>query len=1109
MADKKRRRSLHIFRPRPETPDSTLGSTPSATSSPVEARTPRLTPAENGHDPSETAESPKARPRTLQKDKRSSVFGSLRSLHSWDEDEKGLARSDSKASSIYGDGTWPGRATFGEYVKRSAEVQIASGSVFRKKTQYVVLTESHLIRFKNQSKASEMFPSIPHTGKSSFSRGTMSSVGSYTDMQTNTHADVTQGIPLEEVVAVYKVEDGRPYFTFEVSSLDECGRGSASMQLCFNDPKEAEAWLSAIRESAGSMRLLQNLAPKERTLEYVAQIVERDRDYDPAHFHVFKVAQRAPIRPASRAFHEELVKTNTNVCYLVIGINKAHFIPIPPTSGRSSTTSLAELDAPSSFGITSLTAVKMQTPDDSFQLHFRTPLRQSYVALLASSDAPRIALWLRYQAEYLRPEYVVQPFTFSVPAGLEDQMNPPSFLPEDNNCFDRTLIAYCAAMDVDTSRIYYSVDYECEDAPCFRLLPPATGSGYSPAELLAVMRALRYNETFTSISFANVNLRPLRDLYDSIGEDDDSLRTRSGTFIQIPGHSELSILQHEIRALALKSRRLRRVDFSHAMSRLSSAYRGQSSCGIPEALTPLCKKSLTNVDWIVLTGIPLSDTDLDYLVDAASERQCHIRALEIGDCGLSIHDVDVLLSTLRIHDDTMEVIDITGAQGRFSCELFQKSISAFSRIRRLNLTRIQKAAGPEPLVAPEILMNWRLESLQLNGTTLNEQMVDNVAAYLASSRSDTLRELSVNQCNLTGRDLAVFLSSMTRDSGVPRNMHVSANENRLGTDCGQLSKSIARNHAPASLSMRMIDFQREVDFRELIYALTDNTILKSLDISRSSLPYDASMEACEALRDMFAKNSVLEELDISGDLAHLDVARFGIGLNVALTGLEKNKALRSLKIEHQNLGLQGASTLARVIETNTTLAEIHCEHNDINLQSFTVLVNALAKNKTLLYLPSLDSDRAKSLEVVRNEFMTLEKLIDPQSPKTGMIRKVVMSNRGHRRYSSTTSANSVGSFSEHDITATITALEEKWQCQVERLQKYLIRNYDLAVGASWNEYNAETDDGRPTTTESLGKLLARVKLDRTPLADFNNSPLDMLDEKITARNSAIFTLPED
>ncbi|OCT54757.1 leucine rich repeat protein [Cladophialophora carrionii] len=1114
MADKRRRKSLSIFRqkadpsPSVQIPASPLFEKHSSEylHSPVE-----LDPA-----------SPKNRPRTLQKSGRASVFGSLRSLHSLDEDEKtALTRSDSKSSSLQEEVDMNVKGLLGSKVLQYGEVQAGSSNVFRKRNQFMVLTDTHLIRFRSQVKAAEMFPSIP----SSLSKGHVprsSSVSSYQELQSSAYSDITSGVPLEQVVAVFKIDDGRLSPTVEVGYLDERARRASAIQWQLNDYREAELWMTAIRSASQQARMLVQQSIQDHTVEHLARVLERERDYDPEHFHVFKVVQRSVNKSLGRASAEDLTRHGSaTACYLVIGLHKIHLVPLQRSSTRSSSTSLSELDAMTSYAIVTLTSIKVVAGEDAFQFSAKPPVGQPYMIHLASYAASDIALHLRAASEYLRPEWVRQPFFFDVPPEIDDQAIPPTWPKEDHDCFDRTLIAYCAGYDVDTSRICYSVDYECEDAPCFLLLPPSGIASYSALELLAVFRALRYNESFSSISFARINITPLRQIYDVFCSDVDSLFTRSGNPVNIVGHQDLPVLCQEIRALALKSRRLRRMDFSNTMPHTARADGEEPfDCGILEALVPLCKRSLTNVDWIVLTGLRLSDGDLNYLVDAASERKCHLRALEIGDCGLSVHDIDVLLSSLSCQESTVEVIDISGAQGRFSPELFQRGIGAFTRIRRLNLTRIQMTAGPEPLVAPEVLLAWRLEALYLSQTTLNEQSVDSVSAYLATSKSDILRELHVNQCGLTGNDLATFFRSMSRDDKQPRLMHVSANENRLKVGNTVMFRTLGHDCGPTSLSMRMMDFEKESHFRELINALKVNRTLRSLDISRASLPYDASIETCEALREMFATNQTLEELDISGEHAHLDATRFGIGLNIALRGLEKNKSLKLLRIEHQGLGLQGASTLAEVLQKNETLLEIHCEHNDINLQSFTALVNALEKNHTLLFMSSMDHDRGKTLEKVRREIETVDRGDSPKTPKHhgGALKKAfagTLTGKSHAKghgHRHSGSLSSTGSYTDQDIAAVMTTLEEKWNAQVARMQRYLFRNYCRAQGVPWEESTVD-EVARPATMageSSLAQILQRVKLDRTPTAGAVDA-LDYIDEKLgrDSNDRMVFEMPKD
>ncbi|KAL2432556.1 hypothetical protein ABEF95_012664 [Exophiala dermatitidis] len=1210
MADKRRRKSLSIFRQKVEAmPPIQIPTSPSEKRS------------SDSHLPSPISSeqpSPKARPKTLQKSSRGSVFGSLRSLHSLEEDEKAaLTRSDSKASSLHEDGDMNIRGLLGDQVLQYGEVQAAGTNVFRKRTQFMVLTESHLIRFRSQTKAAEMFPTIP-TGVGKGHNARTSSVSSYSELQMTAYSDITSGIPLDQVIAVYIIDDGRPFVGVEVAYLDERTRRASTMQLQLSDFREAHLWTHAIRTAAAEARTLLSQQIPDPVLEHLARVVERERDYDPDHFHVFKAVQRSVNRSVGRASSEDLTRLGSAVCYLVIGLHKVHLIPLYRQSTRSSSASLSEAEAITSFAIVTLSSIRVHADEDAFQLLFKPPTGKPYAAQLASYAAGEIALWLRFASEYLRPEWLREPFVFDVPEELEDRMNPPTFPKEDHDCFDRTLIAYCAGYEVNTSRICYSVDYQCEDAPCFILLPSSTGTPYSALELLAVFRALRYNESFTSISFARIDLSPLRHLYDTFGVDFDSLFTRSGNPTNIPGHQDLPVLSQEIRALALKSRRLRRLDFSYTLPQRALAENEQPlDCGILEALVPLCKKSLTNVDWIVLTGLRLAESDLNYLVDAASERKCHLRALEIGESGLSVHDIDVLLSALAVQESTVEVIDISGAQGRFSPELFQRVIGAFSRIRRLNLTRVQKTAGPEPLVAPDALFAWRLESLHLSQTTLNEQTVDSIATYLASPKSDILREIHVNQCGLTGRDLATFFQSMARNNGQPRVMHVSANENRLKSGNGVLFKTLAQGYGPTSLSMRMMDFDKESHFRELIKALTLNTSLRSLDISGASLPYDASVETCEALKDMFATNQTLEELDISGEHAHLDATRFGIGLNIALRGLENNKTLRLLRIEYQGLGMQGANTLAEVLEKNDTLLEIHCDHNDINLQSFTTLVDALEKNFSLLYMPNMDHDRAKSLEKVQREFETMDQIpTSGNSPKPGhhsknggaTIKKTLTSaltgkvhrhnhsnnnnnsninnshghglghglglaltsshhnhHHHHHRHSyghkhrHSSSTTSTASFTEQEMSAAIRTLDDKWNVQVARMEKYLFRNYCLSQGVPWQDEDLAASVpfppgaaavatppmdgngqgagpgagpgaglglqapvlGSPIDTgDSMAQLLQHVQLDDiTPTLENPGAgagaAVDYLDEKLYGRENhghgrnSVFQMPED
>ncbi|KAL4782265.1 hypothetical protein BJX76DRAFT_292908 [Aspergillus varians] len=1041
------------------------------------------------------------RPRRKSQKRRNSVFGSLRSIHSLDDD-------DPARYSVDGD---DGHG-IGSILLHHGEIQI-TGGVWRKKSQYLVLTDTHLIRFKSLNKALEMFPSIPPSmARATANRQSIASINSLQDPQLCATGDASAGIPLNSIVAVYMLDDGKPSSSVEVAYMDERTQKTTFIQMQTPDIQELNLWMVGIRSAAEMTRGTAPMPFDPRTLDCVVRMLSHDRDYDPENFRMFRVIQMASSKSPTRASSDELTKLSPSGCFLALGMHKLHLLALQKVSNRSSAASLTDLDTATSFGLMNLTGLSMEWGDDSLHLTFRIPLQKACSIFLASVHSLEIAYWIRQQTEYLRPLWLKQPYDFIVPRDLNNENNfPPVCLDEDYGCFDRTLVAYCASYDIDTSNIRYTIDTQCDDAPCFKLLRPASPhrSKYTALELIALMRTLRYNEWFRSISFSGVSLDAIQSIRDLNGNDKDALLTRADAQIHVPGQENLSVLSQEIRALSLKSKWLRRLDFSYTLSRTPKSNNDSHDpgCGIPEAIFPICRRELTNVDWVILNGIKLGDSDLDYLVDAASQRGSHFRALEVGNCGLSVHDIDLLLSTTVAQASTLEAINISGVQGRIKPDMLQQYLGYFGQIKRLDLSRISRTSGPEPLIPAQNFFNWRLEELSLSQTPVNRETVDAIATYLASDRSECLRVIRLDQCGLTGQDVAIFMHSLAAVQH-GRDIHLYVNDNRLDLGCSYLCDAIAQDKTPSHLSMRMIDFKKEHQFQNLAEALRTNRTLKHLDISKASLPYDAGPETCKSLQLMFEENDTLEDLDISGDSAHLDVARFGIGLNLALTGLKKNNSLKVLRIEHQKLGLQGATTLASVLESNTSLQEVYCENNDINLQSFTVLVNGLQKNQSLLSLSCMDRDRARSLDKVRREIANVKKETNTsQHSTTSSLRRslhaainakhISVSSKlakhsysyGHTRAtaSSLSAVESSKPPMDHQVEVIIQSLSSKWDTEVSRLRRYLFRNFNQVNGISNDEIDITDDgaasDGRPATAASLGTMLERLKLDVTLSTD--------------------------
>jgi hypothetical protein len=368
----------------------------------------------------------------------------------------------------------------------------------------------------------------------------------------------------------------------------------------------------------------------------------------------------------------------------------------------------------------------------------RKPFERAKTIQLASLASHDIASRLRQTEEGMRPEWESRPYQYTVPEELrQDMLRQPSPHPMDQDSLDRTLIGYCVAYDVQPENISYQISYPSEDSPRFELLPPGGSrrAQYSKLELLAVMRSLRYNETFVGISFKGMHLDVLNGLKDPYGAEHVCMKTKRGTFarLDIEELEDACALVQEIRALALTNRKLRRLDFTSCITRKprnQSESEGSSrdgGCGIVEALFPLCKYQNTNVDWIALNNIQLGETDLDYLVAAAVERNCHLRALELSGCGLTDRALSLVLDALRAQENTLEALDLSLNTFRISPTIFDSQIGVFGYLTKLNLSHIAISTGSEPLLSVETMQGWRLQELVLSGTSLNAPVVDAIA----------------------------------------------------------------------------------------------------------------------------------------------------------------------------------------------------------------------------------------------------------------------------------------------------------------------------------------------------------------------------------------------
>lgn len=967
--------------------------------------------------------------------------------------------------------------------------------MFRKKNmQYMVLTNTHLLRFKNRSKAAEIFPEIP-TSMGRASGGShlrMSSGGSAPEIQLG--ADPQAYLPLRNLVAVYKLDDGRPYFTIEIASYDEKLDKPYISSLQLNDPRDSEVWLSSIRTAVTQAKRASNTTFGQDAVEYAVRCVEAEKDYDPNHFTMFAIAQRASRPGGTRSSTEDLGKLVSTLGYLVIGLHKIHSIPLPQPPRPGSGMFLSELNS-RSWPIVNIIGIYAQEFDDTFHINFRAPFQSGITLHLASSSATNIALCVRGATDFLRPLWIEQPLKWHVSGVTEEDILPiPPADAEDHLCFDRTLTAYCVGYGTDPSNIRYTVDYYCEDAPEFQLLGPgkAGRSKYTSLELLAILRALRYNDTFHSISFKRAKLDNLHNVWDGYGSEHLSWSSRSGqTIAKIPKLDGSPVLVQELQCIALKNSRMRRLDFSDCLTRKAKdVHPGNRGSMLCEAIFPLNAVQLTNIDWIALNGVILSQLDIEYMYAGAVHKDSRWRGIELGRCGLDEGRMEHALEAILAHEAVLESLDLSNNPAKLNSAAFHEQLGRFQCIRRLNLSRVPLRSVSQPILPPGVLMNWKLEFLDLSGTTLNTESVDSLGTYLVSEQSNTLRELRLESCQMQGDDVAALLETMTDGRSEPRNLHLHVGGNRLEKNHRRLAKTIARSRTPTHLTMQSLEYTDEKNFRALVQAVSTNTVLEYLDISRVSIPLDASNEACDGLRTMLESNTNLKELNLSGEQAHLEAVTLGRGLCRALKGLEENTTLETLRVEFQALGLPGASTLADVLRSNNSLREVYCENNEISLQAFTTLVNAVEGNKTLLYLPVMIKDKAWYSARMSREASAALSPTSSNSPNStrNQVRRALSSavpsaarSASTRSLDRSSTVSSTGggtpNVTEPDARAILSRLAQSWDKEIDRLTGYLTRNFRLYSGQEGSGLGdlSNLPSGSVSRPPTAGTLAAAVK----------------------------------
>lgn len=574
---------------------------------------------------------------------------------------------------------------------------------------------------------------------------------------------------------------------------------------------------------------------------------------------------------------------------------------------------------------------------------------------------------------------------------------------------------------------------DVQHAPQFCLLKPRGQSQYSAHQLLAVFRALRFNEFFKSISFRDIDFSRLSNKFDNTHRLESTIwlsRTgkRSLTRSEVDMVEHSSVLFQELVSVLLGSGSIKYIDLTNVLRKvptISSLQNGNSSsapAGICEIIPPVVLLWIslqTCCNSITLNGNAVGEIDAVELCRVLQGRPNFLRSFETSRCNLDEASLVYIWEGLHEQRLSLEELDTSYNPGRMEASRIACTLNEASGLRRLNLAYTIRGDLEGPLFRPwsnsASFEAWRLEELDLSGWKLNFETLCGIMKYLELDESDKLRRLSLQNCALTGEQV----TGIFRRVGAGRDIHLFLNGNPLETGSTDWIDLIRGDKAPAKLHLDMIQFQHESTFNGLLTALSHNKTIEFLSMAGTGPPGRVSSKTSNLLSNFFRTNNTLKFLDLSGYSGKLEDGHLGWGLSGALSGLQDNTSLRQLRLRNHDIGAaEDLTVLCQILVANKGLSMFDIQHNNFDHHQFGELVQALSHNRQLISFPISQVDREYASSKEKRLFLKMQ-----GRPTTKSQDKLSKS-------------------AESRLDGVLTRLHGYWELEAQKVRSILERNRD-------------------------------------------------------------------
>jgi len=601
-------------------------------------------------------------------------------------------------------------------------------------------------------------------------------------------------------------------------------------------------------------------------------------------------------------------------------------------------------DKVSTYGLLIIKKIIFDGHDnDTARLILQSPLEPAYSILISSVCSELIIADIRQAVATLTPFYAISIEGKAVHVQQQDIQPAPAYMRCDES-FRTLLKAYCDALSIDHSRIVIHTSPRNIDPAGLQITVCSPKNHakdpYSAKELFAIFRSLRYNTSIIEISFKSVDLSNLEVVDDNIRNVQEN-QNGMDLFLNVGA----TMLTSELYHLITTNNYLIKLDLTDCNIKANNVRLGALA-----AIGLAINTGKTGLEMLYLGGNVITEPDRLVIEQGIREKEQAIKELDISSPSpQNRSQVDsenpmmreecvskMIQVLLDVVPDILEYLNLSNNE---------LSSNVATALAEFNALRTFKMANMKCTTAFDLtrISSNVLEELELSGTPLTPNTIDVLSSFIRESSSDYLKTLSIENCKVNSEDFAKICSAISES----QKLHIKLNvgNNPLLTNFNVFIDTFRQNKTPARLSIDFITWER----RRLVTLFDDlrhNISLKSLSIAKpifrnasgnvqamNGVVLQAMNDTvAQAISEFLAKNTTLEELNISGDGKNI----YGDTLTIAFEGLphceglKSNTNLKIINVSGNNLGKTGILSFSKAISENKSLKGISIDDNQVS-----------------------------------------------------------------------------------------------------------------------------------------------------------------------------------